>query len=207
MALITTAAHLKWLTFRHCYGNGDVNAFFALLADAPQLPALARLKLDGGKQVSPTIVPRLIARFQPTLESLWIQSVTVAEGGHIGDVLRQIAATSDWPALKCITVKTCAHVFFCPRLLFRHHQHGTEPSDSDEDGFEVTLGASRRKGRVNGVRYRGDGDGDGMRLTLSALGESAYTLRPLRGAEPDTPNMHGYSISGTRPWRVVQDLL
>lgn len=98
-----------------------MSPILARLADAPQLLALSRLELLGAFGVSPTVLPRFIARFQSTLESLRIQSATVAEGhveGHIRDVLRWLA-TRDWPALRCITVNICPGVYFCPRLLFK----------------------------------------------------------------------------------------
>ncbi|KAK8036542.1 hypothetical protein PG991_001679 [Apiospora marii] len=199
LPLITTAAHLESLTLHHCSVNGDVKAFLTGLADAPQLPALSRLKLAGGKQVSPTVLPAFIARFQPTLEELWIQNVAVV-GGTVGDVLRRLAAC-DWPALRRITVNACYRVYFCPRLLFRHHQ-GVERSGGG--GFEVTLFSHRWKSRVKGVRYRGHGDD--MRLALSALGESAYTVYP-QNPEPDTPSMDSYSSAGNQTWRVVRDLV
>ena len=196
MPLIAFAAHLKSLTPGHCVDNGDVNAFLARLARAPQLPALSRIEFAGGEQVSPPVLPKLMARFRPALEGIWFQSVTVAEG-HVGDVLRRLAAW-DRPAPRCVTVKTCAQGYFCPRLLLRQHD-GTEWAGSG-GGFEVTLRSYRTKCRVNSVRYRGGGDG--IRRALSALGDSAYTLQ-LRGPELGTTNL---CSAGGRAVRVVQDL-
>lgn len=78
-----------------------------------------------------------------------------------------------------------------------------EQSGSGNNGFEVALTSYRwKKGRINGVRYRGYGDD--MRLALSAMGDSAYSLDP-RGPDPDTPDMDKYRSSGIQAGRVVRD--
>ncbi|KAK7923622.1 hypothetical protein PG985_007693 [Apiospora marii] len=200
VSLISAAAHLESLTLRHCSGLGDVTGFLARLAGAPRLPALSRLKLAGGKHVPPTVLPTLVARFQQTLEALWIQNVTVV-GGTVSEVLRRLAAW-DWPALRCITVKGCYRVYFCPRLLFRHHQ---DVEQSGGGGFEVTLVGFRSKRRIRGVRYRGHGHD--MRLALAALGDSAYFATSRLDPEPDTPDMDSFPSAGNQTWRVVRDLL
>ncbi|KAK8076677.1 hypothetical protein PG994_003949 [Apiospora phragmitis] len=189
--LITSAVQLKSLTLRHP-GYSDVDAFFTQLACAPQLPALSELKFAGCNRVAPATLLRFIARFQATLESLWIENVTVAEG-KIGDVLNQLA-TLDLPALRCVTVADCFRVFFCP-LIFKQ-----PVMEQCGDGFEFTLRSSRRKSRVNGVRYRGHGDD--IRLALSALGDSSYKLQS-GGSEPDTPDM--YFPAGMQTGRVVRE--
>ncbi|KAK8039555.1 hypothetical protein PG993_007966 [Apiospora rasikravindrae] len=187
--LVTTAAQLKSLTLCH-WGYSEVDAFFSRISCAPQVPALSELRLAGCNQASPAVLPRFIARFQTTLESLYIRSVSVA-GGTIGGVLGHLA-NLDWPALTCITVPGCYREFFC-RFLFNK-----QAMDQCGDGFEFTLRNFREKTRVDGVRYRGYGDD--IKVALSAFGGS-YKM-PGKDPGPEIPAID--SSVGFRVGRVVK---
>ncbi|KAK8093892.1 hypothetical protein PG997_000577 [Apiospora hydei] len=196
MPLITSAAQLKSLALRHS-GFSENDAFFTQLASAPQVPALTELRLAGCNEVSRAVLTRLIARFQPTLELLWIRYVSVAGGsrgnpeGRIGYVLSQLA-NMDWPALRCVTVPGCFREFWCP-LLFNQ-----EFMDRCGGGFEFTLRNFRSKQRVDCIRYRGHGDD--MRFALSAMNNS-YKLQ-RKGPGPETPDFE--SSPGFRLGRLMK---
>ncbi|KAH7040624.1 uncharacterized protein B0I36DRAFT_311124 [Microdochium trichocladiopsis] len=181
---ISSAANLKSLTLSHPRPD-DIHAFFTGLACAPpgQSPALSELKLVDCALDSPAAFISAIARVQTTIESIWIERAVLAQDGGIRDVLELLATTTtlELPALRCITVADCYRVFFCPLLS---DQRAREQCGGD-GLFQFTLGASRNRIRVNGVRYCRSGGGGGgggvggdMGLALSALGRACYTLGP-----------------------------
>ncbi|KAI6081333.1 hypothetical protein F4821DRAFT_249519 [Hypoxylon rubiginosum] len=149
---------------------------FQFISQAPQLPALTELTLSDIHWLTPDILSAVIARFQGSLKSLHIDHVTLSDGDF--NTFFGLLAGQNLPVLESITVADCFRVFFCPLRL---NQDALKQCGGKS---EFTLRHFRHKHRVNGMRYRGSGDG--MRLALQTLADnSCYQL----GAGPPSPGL------------------
>lgn len=185
LPFVTLAHRLKSLSLHH-RGGSEVNNWFTQLAESPQLPALLELRVASCYEISLTAIRQLMARFQSTLQTLWIRNITMDEGNKVGDLLQKLASTLEFPHLRCLIVDQCFRTFYCPLIS------NTAVMDKYQLKLHFITRDFRGKTRLHGVQYclhEDDWQSDSnIKVVMAAIGDSCYMMRGLSGSRETDPS-------------------